>query len=140
MALLDREKLLEKDKLEIVRVDFGKDDYVFVRQMTGRERDRFERSLMRDVRDKRGNLTYERVLDDFRAKLVVNTICDESGKLLLKADDISTLSQNMSAAKLELLVNKSQELNRISEEDKEEIIKNLEDSPIDSSTFDSAGS
>jgi len=124
MNVLKREDLLKKEVLQIEQVDLGKDEFVFVRQMTGRERDRFEQSLLIEIKGKGGTATYERSLEDFRAKLAVNTVCDAEGKNLLKPDDYSILSQNMSAARLELIINKAQELNRISEEDKEDMVKN----------------
>jgi len=123
MALLDRKKLLQKEKLEIVRVDLGGDEYVFVRQMTGRERDTFERSLLREVKHGK-TIDYERNLGDFRAKLAVNVICSEDGTLLLQPHDYEALSTSMSASKLEKIVDVAQKLNRITEEDKEELVKN----------------
>ena len=58
MALLDREKLLAKEELKVEKVMLTKHDYVFVRQMTGRERDRFEQSLVREVKDSQGGVDY----------------------------------------------------------------------------------
>lgn len=124
MALLDREKLLTKEELKVEKVFLNKKDFVFVRQMTGRERDRFEQSLMREVKDDKGNVDYERSLEDFRAKLAVNTLCDENGNNLLNPEDYPTLSQNMSARTLELIINAAQKLNRISEADREGLVKN----------------
>ncbi len=121
--LLDRKKLLQKETLERVKVELGKDEFVFVRQMTGRERDNFEQSLLKRV-ESGGKVTYEQSLSDFRAKLAVCTLCDENGNALLLPGDYSQLSQNMSAAKLEKIVNEAQKLNKISEEDKEELVKN----------------
>jgi len=133
--LWNREKLLQKEELRVERVELGGGDHVYVRQMSGRERDRFERSLLREVEDKKGNVSYKRALEDFRAKLAVHTLCDEKGNNLLKPDDVEILSQNMSAAKLELIVNKAQELNRITEEDKEAMVKNSEQGPsVDASS------
>jgi hypothetical protein len=138
MALLDRKGLLAKEELKIEKVDLGKDKFVYVRQMTGRERDRFEQSLMKEVRQANGDINYERSLEDFRAKLAVNTICDEKGNNLLEPNDYPTLSKHMSAARLELIVNKSQELNRISQEDRENLVKNSAGGQSDNSTSDSA--
>lgn len=135
--LLSRELLLKKDVLKIEKVELGDGDFVYVRQMTGRERDRFERSLLREVTDKKGNTTYKQQLEDFRAKLVVGVICDETGKNLLQPGDYNALSENMSAAKLEAIVNKAQELNKITEEDKENLIKNSEQVQTDSDTSES---
>jgi len=125
MALLDRKKLLEKEKLEVVQVDLGNEEFVFVRQMTGRERDRWEQSLIKEIKDEEGNVErYQRSMDDFRAKLVVNCVCNDKGENLLQHEDFELLSQNMSARKLEKIVNVAQKLNKISEEDKEALIKN----------------
>lgn len=138
MALLDKKGLLTRETLEVVKVDLGKGDYVFVRQMTGRERDKFEQSLIRENKNAEGG--FEKALDDFRAKLAVCTICDEQGNLILTTADAPTLSQCMSAARLEKIVNKAQELNRISEEDKENLAKNSSGDQVASSHSDSVES
>ena len=39
--------------MEIVKVELGKEEYVFVRQMTGRERDQFEQSLIKETKEDR---------------------------------------------------------------------------------------
>lgn len=124
MTFLSRNKLLEKQKLEITKVDLGDGEFVYVRQMTGRERDNFEKLLYTINTNKKGEIVTERHLEDFRAKLVVNAVCDEKGVLLLNLDDFSVLSQNMSAARLEKIVNAAQKLNAITEEDKEALVKN----------------
>jgi hypothetical protein len=122
--LLTRELLLAKQKLEIVKVELEDGDFVYVRQMTGHERDSFEHSLLRKWTDEKGKeqQTYES--EDFRAKLAVQTICDEDGKLILQPGDYPTLSYNMGIKKLETIINQAQKLNKISEEDKENLIKN----------------
>ena len=138
VVFLSREKLLEKEELEVVEVDLGKGEFVCVRQMTGRERDQFEKSLMKETKDKKGNVGYDRNLGDFRAKLAVNTVCDEEGKLVFRPQDYETLSVNISALRLEKIVNEAQKLNAITEEDKEELVKNLDAAQSGSSTLDSA--
>ena len=125
--LLNRETLLKKEELEVKEVDLGKGETVHVRQMTGRERDTFEQSLIKKTKNAAGHVTgFEQATDDFRAKLAVCTVCDKDGVLLLKPTDYPVLSQNMSAARLEKIVNVAQKLNAISEEDKEELVKNSE--------------
>lgn len=132
--LLNRAKLLEKEKLEVEKVELGNDEFVYVKQMTGRERDNFEQSLLKKNRDTKGQVIgYEQATEDFRAKLAVVTLCDETGKLLLEPRDYGTLSQNMSAARLEKIVNAAQKLNAISEQDKEELVKNSNPEPEDNS-------
>lgn len=139
MGLLDRKSLLSKENLKVVKVELGGGDYVFVRQMTGRERDRFEQSLVREIKDNRGTvISYDRSLEDFRAKLAVVTICDEEGNTILSHTDYETLSQAMSAAKLEKIINEAQKLNQITEEDKENLLKNSDAAPSGNSTSDSA--
>ena len=138
MQLLNRESLLKRDELKIQKVNLTENEFVYVRQMTGRERDNFERSLMREFKNAKGQTDYEKNLGDFRAKLAVNTLCDEDGEMLLKPDDYETLSKNMSAFKLEKIVNESQKLNSITEEDKEELVKNSTADLSDDSTSDSA--
>ena len=139
MNLLNREELLKKEALKIEKVDLGNDEYVYVRQMTGRERDLFENSLVVEIKNRKGIVErYESNTKDFRAKLCVCTICDEEGVLILKPNDYEMLSTNMSAARLEAIVNKAQELNAISEKDKENLVKNSDADPAGNSTSDSA--
>jgi len=127
MGQLDRNALLQKEELQIVKVDLGKGNFVYVRQMTGHERDTFEQSLLKKNRDSKGMIiSYDQATEDFRAKLAVVTVCDEEGILLLKPSEYPTLSQNMSAKTLEKIINKAQELNAITEEDKENLVKNSE--------------
>ena len=136
--LLDRRKLLEREELERVKVEFEDGNYVFVRQMTGRERDNFEQSLIKETKDAKGVVvSYDRALGDFRAKLAVVTVCNEAGDMIFLPDDYGTLSKHMSAKKLELIVNKAQELNKITEEDKEAIVKNSVVGQADNSNSDS---
>lgn len=122
MKTLNREALLKKEELEKVKVDLGKDEFVYVKQMTGRERDLFERSLYVFGTDNKVTTK----LDDFRAKLAVCTLCDENGEALLKPGDYDLLSRHMSATRLEKIINAAQKLNAITEEDKEALLKNSE--------------
>ena len=140
MTTLSRNLLLQKEELEKVQVDLGKGESVWVRQMTGRERDNFEQSLIKEKKDAKGNvISYDRALGDFRAKLAVATCCDDEGKALFLPDDYSLLSQNMSAKRLEMIVNAAQKLNAISEEDKEALVKNSSPESEDNSNSDSVG-
>ena len=138
MGILNRKSLLQKQKLEIVQVDLGNDEFVFVKEMTGHERDQWEQSLLVEKKDEKGVTSYERSLEDFRAKLAVCTLCDEGGELLLEARDCSTLSQNMGAKRLETIINAAQKLNKISEEDKEALVKNSSAGQVDNSSSGSA--
>ena len=115
--LLNRKSLLKKDVLEQKKVDLGDGEFVFIRQMSAREKDRFEQSLVKIIETRKGT-DYKRSLEDFRAKLVVVTACDEKGNLLLHPEDVATLSTSMSADKIEKLVNVAQKLNNIRSEER----------------------
>lgn len=121
--LLDRKSLLKKEDFSIVKVVLKDDDFVFVRQMSGRERDRYEASMLKEVQGPKGK-EFKRTLDDFRAKLVCATTCDEKGDLLFQPGDVELLSQNMTAFTMEKIVEVAQKLNKITEDDKEEAVKN----------------
>ena len=125
MGLLGRVDLLKKSVLrqEKVILDEVTDEYVFVRQMTAHEKSVWEISQV----EKSGvgkKTSYDFTLDDYRAKLAVVTICDEKGVLLFQPEDYNELSANISAFKLEKIVDVAQKLNTITEEDREEIVKN----------------
>jgi hypothetical protein len=64
--------------------------------------------------------------ENFRTKLAVNTVCDETGALLFEPQDYQSLSKNMGSHRLELIANAAQKLNFITEADKEELTKNSE--------------
>jgi len=123
--VLGREDLLKKQELKVESVELDEKSAVHVRQMTGREREQFEKSLRHEI--KKGNdIKYEHALDDFRAKLAVCTVCDEKGVLIFQAGDYKTLSQNISAAWLDKIATVASKLNAITEEDKEDLVKNSE--------------
>jgi len=134
---LNREKLLKKEKLKIVRVNLDKKDFVFVRQMTGREREQFENLLVKKISKGGKVVDYQQSMGDFRAKLAVNCLCFEDGKNLMQPGDYATLSQNMSASKLTKIADAAGKLNGITEEDKEELVKNSDSDQDVASSSDS---
>ena len=137
--LLDRNSLLKKEEVQIEKVDLGNGEYVFVRQMSGREKDSFEQSLLKEIKDKDGNVTgYDRTMIDYRAKVAVITLCDENGVALLKPDDYEMLSVNMSGRRLCKIADAAQKLNAIDEESKEKLVKNSEGDQVANSLSDSA--
>ena len=136
MKLLSREQLLTKEKLDVTKIEFEKGEGVYVRQLTGRERDTFEQSIISF--DKKGNV--ERKTQDFRAKLAVCTVCVAEGDLLFKPEDAEMLSMNISAARLEEIVKVAQKINGMSSEDVEELTKKSKGGRTASSTSGSAKS
>jgi len=140
-VLLNREMLLQRDELQIEKVELTK-GYVYVREMTGKEKDTWEKSLMKQKPSGNKNrpIDYEVDIEGFRAKLAVVTVCDADGVLLFKPQDVQTLNSMMSASNLDKIITVAQRLNRISEEDKEEILKNSEAVQENSSSSGSANS
>jgi hypothetical protein len=138
IMILDRKKLLQKEALPIEKVDLGNGDFIYVKAMTGHERDLFEQSLLKEKVDEKGNLErYDRDNADFRAKLVVITACDESGKLIFEPTDYTELSRNMSIVTLEKIVAASLKLNKITEQDQNDLVKNSKAVPGGNSNLDS---
>ncbi len=121
--LLTREQILAAPdlKTETVAVpEWG--GTVLVRGLTGAERDEYEQSLMvgrgrnRDIN-----------IRNARAKLLVLTIVDASGKHVFEDSDIVALGRK-SAAALERVFDVARRLSGLSDTDLEELTKNCESS------------
>ena len=132
-SILTREMLLQPaTNLTIKEVVISK-GIVYVREMTGFEKDTFEQSLTRQVEvpnipGQKGvmNTKYEMAADNFRAKLAVVTLCDPNGTLLFHPREYVQLSKALKASDLEKIAEEAQKLNAISDEDKEALLKNSE--------------
>jgi hypothetical protein len=125
MGLLTRGDLLKKETLSKEKVELNENgDFVYVRQMTAHEKNVWEMSQMKKTVDAKRKVQYDLSLEDYRAKLAVCCVCDEEGNLLFAPEDYHELSANISAATLEKIVDVAQKLNAITEEDKEEMVKN----------------
>lgn len=126
--MLNKKDILTANDIvkEIVNVpEWGGD--VYVRGMTGRQRDQFEASIIQT----RGN---DRSLnmDNIRAKLASMTICDEEGKRIFTDADIAELS-NKSAVALQRIFTVAQRLSGIGEQDVDELAEGLKEVPFDDS-------
>ncbi len=136
---LTREQFLIKQDLQVEKVDLGNGDVALIRQMTAKEKELFERSLTREVmRD--GKTEVETSTDSFRAKLLIRTVCDKDGNLLLKQEDIPTLMNNMTAFRMELIFDAAQKINKIGEDEREQTVKNSESAEESDSNLGSAKS
>lgn len=134
-GLIGRDRLLAKEKLEIEKLDLGNGDFVYVTEMTAAEQGKLQETFLSMKIDSK-DLTQEKLkeniqesiqttnLELYKAALVVLTICDEKGEKLLKWEDRKELNENMGAKTMDKIVKVAQKLNKISEEDKEELIKN----------------
>jgi hypothetical protein len=137
LMFLNREALLQRDEVKIEKVELSR-GFVFVKEMTGHEKDLWEQSMLKQKPsgDKNKPVEYETSLEDFRAKLAVVTVCDENGDLVFKFEDYKNLNRMMSASNMERIVVVAQKLNAITEKDREELLKNSEAVPDGNSSSD----
>jgi len=114
--VLTAEAILSADDKRIVSVEVPEwGGIVYLRTITGRERDEFESAAL-DA-SKRGDLR------GLRAFLLALCICNEDGERIFKDDDAPKLAQK-NAAVLDRLFTRAQELNALTERDINEIQKN----------------
>ena len=131
MKVLTKEQILSSDDLvkELVHMpEWGGD--VWVRGMTGSERDSFEM----DVVEQRGKKSAVN-MNNMRAKLCSRSICDEAGTLLFTEADIKKLGEK-SAAALSRIFMIAQRLSGITETDVAEMAEELEENPFAGSPSD----
>ena len=131
MPILNRDQILSSDDLvkELVPVlEWGGD--VWVRGMTGSERDSFEMAVV----EQRGKKTAVN-MNNMRAKLCSRSICDEGGKLLFSEADVHKLGEK-SAAALSRIFMVAQRLSGITETDVKELAEELEENPFEGSPSD----
>jgi hypothetical protein len=103
---------------------------VFVKGMTGAERDQFEAAIV-EIRG-----TSQRTnLNNVRARLASLTICDKDGTRLFKEADIQELGRK-SASALQRVFAVAQRLSGLSQEDVKELTKELEQNPLGDSASD----
>lgn len=120
MGFLERDLLLKKQKLQIEKVLLDGGDYVFVRELTARERDDYEISLLPD---EEGG---DRDMEDFRARIAVRGLCDKEGKSILEVKDYKKLSISLSGNRMKTIVAAINKLNKLAMGDDNEIVKNSE--------------
>lgn len=137
MSILKREDILNAVdiKSETVSVpEWGGE--VYVRGMTGAERDRFEGSIIEMKSGGKQSFNMENV----RAKLCQFCICDENGKRLFAENDVAALAKK-SALALQRVYDVAAKLSGLGEKEIEELadgLKNdrsgdsLSDSPVTS--------
>ena len=117
--MLDKNSILNSDDLPREEVEVEQwNGSVWVRTLTGSERDEFEASCIKS-KGKNSGVNMENI----RARLCVLTICNETGERLFDARDIQALGKK-SAMCLDLIFAVSQKLNGLGVDDVEELAKN----------------
>ena len=131
MTLLNRESILQADDLPKELVDVPEwGGAVYVRSLTGAERDRFESGMI-EQRGKNQKMN----LSNIRAKLAALTVCDEEGKRIFSSADIDELSKK-SAAALDRIFAVARRLSGLGEDDVKELAEGLKDDPLEDSPSD----
>lgn len=129
--ILDKKSVLSaKDIIkELVPVpEWGGE--VYVRGMSGEERDKWEAGIVTS------NGKTQRVdMKNVRAKLAAMTVCDEEGNLLFSTNDVPDLSKK-SAAALQRIFAVAQRLSKIGDDDVAELTEGLQENPLDGSASD----
>lgn len=130
IPVLAREDILAVSDIEIELVNVPEwGGSVYVKGMTGSERDQFESSIISlgsNGKAQKLNLT------DSRAKLCSMTICDQTGKKLFSLADVKALTEK-SAAALQRVFMVAQRLSGLGEEDIKELMEGLEERPFEGS-------
>lgn len=120
MNVLTKNAILSQSDREIEMVEVPEwCGVVFVRSLSGEERDQFEASIIeRNGRDVRTNLR------NLRARLVVLAACDESGNPIFSPGDADALGAK-SAAALDRIFSVAQRLSGLRENDVQELAENF---------------
>lgn len=111
--ILNYDDTLKREKVDVPEWETE----LFVKVMSGAERDRWELSTTALL--KTPNLA------NIRASLCVMTICDEKGKRIFTNDQINALGDK-SAVVLDRIFDIARRINKLNDDDIEELEKNLE--------------
>jgi hypothetical protein len=128
---LNKEQILQASDIQLKEVDVPEwGGSVYVKGMTGTERDKFESSII----EMRGSQQRVNMID-VRAKLACYTICDESGKRLFTDNEVKELAKK-SASALQRVFDVAQKLSGIGADDVDSLLKNSESAQAEDSTSD----
>jgi len=134
VAVLNREAILQAEDLdrELVSVpEWGGE--VYVRALTGDERDEFEASMIEMRPGKGGRTEAVPKLQQIRANLVARTVCGADGERMFTSANVTELGAK-SAAALDRLYEVASRLSGLREEDIKELAQDLVETPGDDSS------
>jgi len=126
MSTLKRDDILKVQDITVEKVEvpeWGGD--VYVKALTGTERDLFEASIIETHGQGKSRVR----LENIRAKLVALSACDEKGERLFSAKDAEALGKK-SAAALQRVFVVVQRLSGLTTSDVEELAKGLKENPF----------
>jgi hypothetical protein len=132
---MNREEFLAANDRVIEPVEVlvgGKKVTMYVRSLTGAERDRWEASNV--LKDKKTG-TFDVKMENLRARLIEIAACHEDGSPYFQPGDVARIGQK-NARTVAALYDASARISGISKEDLEDIVKNSEAVPSGSFTSD----
>lgn len=130
MAILTKDMVMQATRFEMVEVDvteWGPIDpetgepektTVFVRELSAKEKDEFEAGLV-SVKGRKQRMN----LDDLRARMAVLVCCDEKRNPIFNPEDVAWLTKK-AVRPLSRIYNAAKELNDLTDEDEEAMLKN----------------
>ena len=128
---LSRDDILDAKDIKIEKVEAPEwGGHTFVKGMTGKGRGRFDTAVVAE----RG-IDKELNMENMRAILLSQTLCNEDGVLLFSAKDIDKLGDK-SSAPLQRAFEVAQRLSGIGKDAIKEAVEELEESPLEGSASD----
>lgn len=113
--MLSRDQILQAADNGATAVDVPEwGGSVYVRIMSGRERDAFEAQMI---------ASKDRSMENFRAKMAAVCVCDDQGKRIFSDQDVEALGAKSSTA-LQRIFDAALRINRMAPGDVEELRKN----------------
>lgn len=124
MSILSREELLKRRPRRTKAVDVPElGGQVLLRALTEGERSRFEMTFLSKKGTPRADL-----IEQARARLIVESVVDEQGNLLFSVDDVDAIYQ-LEASVTARLYDEARKLSGFEENDIESLVKNS-DAPL----------
>ncbi len=131
MEALTRDEILSKDDIVVEKLEVPEwGGHVFVRTLTGVERDEFEQLASSR---KKGDYTD---LSGLKAKIVALSVVDKDGKRLFAGHDDYIKLNKKSGAGIDRIFKVAQRLSHLTDEDVEDIVSDLSKGPSASSGLD----
>jgi len=128
--MITKESIKSQQDVKIEKVEIPEwNDFIYVKSMSGKERDQFENEMY--SRGENGEMVSN--LENLRARMIVLTACDDKGNRIFKDADAEWLGEKNAAA-LNRIFNKANELSGFRKQDIDKLVKNSEGGQSDAST------
>lgn len=134
IRILGRNDILQTNdqEIELVAVP-GWGGSVYVRSLTGTERDRLEASMVQHMVGKKQSRQVN--LNNLRAKLCAMACCDEAGNPIFTEADVIALGKK-NAANLQAVFEVAQKLSGLTDEAVDELTEDMQENPFEDSSSD----